>query len=305
MKVKYTTVLLILSVIVLLLAVSGCQGYQAPKYQAPADENKEAPEEVEIDVSDLEEKEKDDEFWNEIEGDIEAEEETGTETDNSEAEKRAEAARARAQERREASARRATANYKPIESADSSEESDFKKSPYRSVAEEDLPTLTVTEGDLVKLNVKATDADGDQLEYKFTTPLNSDGKWQTRAGDVGVYYSEVRVSDGKGEVIERVKIIVEPKNNKPVLEFIPNIEVDEGQTVVIRPKATDADNDKLTITYSGWMTSNTKETSYTGSNSAGVYKVVVSVTDGLSTVSQEVTVTVKDLNRLPVVENLF
>lgn len=305
MKIKYTAVVIsILSVMVLLLAVSGCQGYQAPKYQAPADE-KETSEEVEIDVSDLEEKgEEDDEFWNEIEGDIEGEEDEKKAEEASESSS-AEEARAKAQERREANVRRARAAYQPVESTETSEESEFKKSPYRSVTDEDLPTLTVTEGDLVKLNIKATDADGDELEYTFSSPLNSDGKWQTRAGDTGVYYSDIKVSDGKGEVVERVKIVVEPKNNKPVLEFIPNIEVEEGQTVIIRPKATDADNDKLTVTYSGWMTSNTKETGYTGSNSAGVYKVTVSVTDGLSTVSQDVTVTVKDLNRLPVVETLF
>ncbi|MBW2968396.1 hypothetical protein KY362_08000, partial [Candidatus Woesearchaeota archaeon] len=182
------------------------------------------------------------------------------------------------------------------------EEEDYRKSPYRPVAEEDLPTLTVTEGDLVKINVNAKDADGDVLVYTFTAPLNSDGKWQTRAGDAGVYYSDITVSDGKEDVDRRVKIIVEPKNNKPVLQFIPNIDVKEGDTVTITPKATDGDGDRLTYSYSGWMSSATKTTGY---QDAGVHKVVVSVTDGISTVSQEVTVTVQDVNRAPEVEIEF
>ncbi|MBW2968375.1 hypothetical protein KY362_07890, partial [Candidatus Woesearchaeota archaeon] len=153
-----------------------------------------------------------------------------------------------------------------------------------------------------KIGIKATDPDGDPLTYEFTAPLNSEGKWQTRGGDAGVYYSDITVSDGKTEVEKRVKIIVEPKNNKPVLQFIPNVDVREGETVVLSPKATDADGDRLTYSYSGWMSSNTKETGY---RDAGVHKVTVSVTDGISTVSQEVTVTVKDVNREPDVELEF
>ena len=78
--------------------------------------------------------------------------------------------------------------------------------------------------------------------------------------------------------------------------------VKEGDTVTLNPKATDADGDRLSYSYSGWMSSNTKQTGY---SDAGVHKVNVSVTDGISTVSQEVTVTVSDVNREPDVELEF
>ena len=284
---KHLTWLAILGILLMALSILGCQGYQAPEYKSP-EEGGEELEEVEIDISDIEEEEleEEEEWWEEAE-----EEEVEVETKEPVVEPAA-----------------TVKSYTPksYEPATTKEEEvseeEFTKSPYRAVVEEDLPTLTVTEGELVKLTVKATDADGDPLTYEFTDPLNDEGKWQTRAGDAGVYYPQITVSDGKTEVMKQIKLVVEPKNNKPVLQFIPNMEVEEGETVVLSPRATDADGDKLTFSYSGWMTTNTKETDY---RDEGVHKVVVSVSDGISTVSQEVTVTVKDVNRPPEVEIEF
>jgi hypothetical protein len=287
---KLIYVIAILGIMLMSLSILGCQGYQAPKYKSPSDTEEDDLEEVEIDVSDLDEE---DDFWDDEEDLVDEEDDifddeeddttTTTPTPTSSAVK----------------------SYKPAATTvedDEEDEGDFTKSPYRSVVEENLPTLTVTEGELVKLTVKATDADGDKLEYDFGSPLNSEGKWQTRSGDAGVYYPEIKVSDGKETVTKKIKVVVEPKNNKPVLQFIPNIDVDEGDTVVLNPRATDADGDKLTYAYTGWMTKATKVTDYTD---AGVHKVTVSVTDGISTVSQEVTVTVDDVNRAPTVEIEF
>ncbi|MBU2561704.1 MAG: hypothetical protein KKD17_05375 [Nanoarchaeota archaeon] len=287
---KHLTVFGILGIMIMLLAILGCQGYQAPKYKSPGDET---PEEVEIDVSDLGEEEQTDEALDEEEAFWDEEE--ASDYDAPKYATKTPIVKPAAEIK----------SYKPAateEEATPAAESDFKKSPYRPVIEEDLPTLTVTEGELVKLTLKATDPDGDKLSYEFTAPLNSEGKWQTRSGDAGVYYPEITVSDGKTEVVKKIKILVEPKNNKPVLQFIPNIDVNEGDTVTLNPKASDADGDKLTYTYSGWMSSNTKTAGY---NDAGVHKVTVSVSDGISIVSQEVTVTVKDVNRPPEVEIEF
>jgi hypothetical protein len=283
---KHVVVLATLVILIMALSLFGCQGYQAPEYKSPDDAEDEELEEVEIDVSDLGEEELEDDFWEEEDLEEEFEEEDFYEEETPVVEPEPE-----------------VKSYTPVEYGDEEEEEDeFKKSPYRPIVEEDLPTLTVTEGELVKLSVKATDADGDELSYEFTAPLNSEGKWQTRSGDTGVYYTDVTVSDGKTDVVKRIKIVVEPKNNKPVLQFIPNVEVNEGETVTLSPRATDADGDKLSYSYAGWMSGSTKETDYRDS---GVHKVTVSVTDGISTVSQEVTVTVNDINRPPEVEIEF
>ena len=70
-------------------------------------------------------------------------------------------------------------------------------------------TFEIEEGGLVKLDVVATDQDDDNLFTSFTGPLNSQGEWQTKAGDKGDYGVTVTVSDGKETVSKVVKIIVE------------------------------------------------------------------------------------------------
>lgn len=284
---KNLSVLAIFGILILSLSILGCQGYKAPEYKSPTGEavGDEDVEEVDIDVSDLGEDEYvDEEIIEEPVPEVKTRvpdvKPAATIKSYKPADKTVE-----------------TTQYEEPASSD-----EAKKAPYRPIIEEDLPTLTVTEGDLVKLNVKATDPDGDQLTYTFTAPLNSEGKWQTRIGDAGVSYPEITVSDGKTSIVKKIKLVVEPKNNKPVLQFIPNIETSEGETVTLNPKASDADGDRLTYTYSGWMSSNTKQTGY---NDAGTHNVVVSVSDGISIVSQEVTVTVKDVNRPPELEIEF
>ncbi|KHE90274.1 MAG: fibronectin type III domain-containing protein [Candidatus Scalindua rubra] len=75
----------------------------------------------------------------------------------------------------------------------------------------------------------------------------------------------------------------------PLLGYINDVTVNEGETVFINPMGTDPDDDVLTFSYSGWMTSDTYKTNYTD---AGVYTVTVTVSDGSLTASQNVTVTV-------------
>jgi hypothetical protein len=281
---KNLILLAILGIMVMVLSILGCQGYKAPTYKAPA-EGEEASEEVDIDVSDL------------------GEEEIVEEDEPVAKEKTPVVQPAGTVKSYKPAVKTPVEEASAEEAAPTEEQTDFQKSPYRPVIEEkDLPTLAVTEGELVKLSMKATDPDGDTLTYEFTAPLNFEGKWQTHAGDAGVYYPEVTVSDGKASVVKKLKIVVEPKNNKPVLQFIPNVDVNEGETVTLNPKASDADGDRLTYSYSGWMTANTKTTGY---SDAGTHTVTVSVSDGISIVSQDVTVTVKDVNRPPEVEIEF
>ncbi|MBW2963846.1 PKD domain-containing protein [Candidatus Woesearchaeota archaeon] len=293
---KHIAVFAILSIMIML--VLGCQGYEAPKYKSPNESSEGEYEEVEIDVSDLgdDTETAEDDFWADEEG-TDVEDTTATEVKQVKPASTTPVSTVTGKTT-------AVSTYKPMPTTSTTEEDeeDFEKANYKAVVEEDLPTLTVQEGELVKLTVKATDDDGDKLTYDFGSPLNSDGKWQTRSGDAGAYYPEIKVSDGKTTVTKKIKIVVEPLNNKPVLQFIPNIEVNEGETVTISAKATDRDGDRLTYSYSGWMTSSTYKTDYSDS---GVHKVTVSVSDGISTVSQEVTVTVKDVNRPPTVEIEF
>ena len=162
----------------------------------------------------------------------------------------------------------------------------------------DAPT-NLTEGDLVVLNPKVSDPDGDKVTVSYQTPFNQSGKWQSKDGDVGNYNTTVTATDGTLNTSKTIQFTVSSKNKPPVLQRIPDINVNEGDTVTIKPVALDPNGDNITITFSGWMTSGTYKTNY---NDAGTHIVTVKVSDGTYYVTQDVKVIVKDVNRPPLFE---
>jgi hypothetical protein len=161
--------------------------------------------------------------------------------------------------------------------------------------------MVVTEGELVKLSPEATDPEGDVVTFTFSEPLDDNGEWQTEIGDAGTYTITVIASDGVNEVSQEFTILVRPANRPPVLDVPAMIEVNEGETVVIEPEVSDPEGDDVEITYSGWMTSDTYKTTY---NDAGEYIVTVTATDGVNEVSDDILITVNDVNRAPVMERV-
>jgi len=163
----------------------------------------------------------------------------------------------------------------------------------------ELVDLKVTEGDEIKVDAETTDADGDEVTITFSAPLGAqDGVWTTKQGDAGSYEVEVTATDGDKETKKTFKITVQSLNKAPLISLASTtINVDEGETVMIDADITDEENDELTITYSGWMTSDTYQTDY---DDAGTHAVTITVTDGINTVTEEVSVIVADMNRPPV-----
>jgi hypothetical protein len=162
--------------------------------------------------------------------------------------------------------------------------------------------VTVDEGELVSLPVTVTDSDGDQVTVKISDPVGDDKKWQTKKGDAGEYTVTVTADDGKTTSEKDIKVTVLSTNRAPTLK-ISDVTVHEGETVSLNPVVTDADGDKTTVTYSGWMTSSTKKTGY---DDAGVYDVTVTVTDGNSDpVSKKIKVTVLNTNRPPKITRVY
>ena len=159
------------------------------------------------------------------------------------------------------------------------------KEPEQELKEEDkkdLPKIVVKETEPVKLNLKVTDPDGDPITYTYTNPLNEKGEWQTEAGDAGEYKVTITASDGKSTTTQDLLIVVESKNQLPVIKNVNDITVNEGQTVTLSPVVIDPENEEVSIKYSGWMTSSQYKTNY---NDAGVHKVTITTSDGPAIIS--------------------
>ena len=175
--------------------------------------------------------------------------------------------------------------------------------PVEVAAEDTIPTKTVVEGDLVSFpNLAAKDPEGDPLAYIFSSPLDENGEWQTKVGDAGTYFANITVSDGINEVTQQIKLVVKNANRQPVIQLASSaIAVKEGETVKLLPTVTDPDGDKVSVTYSGWMTADSYKTTY---NDAGAHKVTITASDGYAEETAEVTVTVANVNRAPVVTQI-
>ncbi len=158
--------------------------------------------------------------------------------------------------------------------------------------------IEVNEGDFVNLHVSASDADEDTLSYIYESPLDKNGQWQTDYGDVGEYNIDIIVSDGKTEVTKEVLLIVHKSNRPPVLEELSDIVADEGDIIIIEPRAEDEEGDE--ITYSIYEPIGDDGIWETTHQDAGEYIITVTATDNLhEPVSQKVSVIIKDVNQDP------
>lgn len=163
----------------------------------------------------------------------------------------------------------------------------------------DLPRKEVVEGETVSFpNLKAVDPDGDPITYTFSAPLNEQGIWRTKVGDAGEQVITITASDGANTVAQQVLIVVLPKNKAPVIELAEPIEATEGEVFTLSPTLSDADGDNVTVSFSGWMTSATRNLTF---DDAGLHKVVITASDGTTVTSKEVIVSVKNTNRAPTI----
>lgn len=162
---------------------------------------------------------------------------------------------------------------------------------------EDIADISVNEEELVTIDAIVADLDGDEVTLSFTAPLDDEGKLQTQRGDAGNYIIYVTASDGDLSTSEKLTLTIESINENPVLEAIEPITVSETDTLTLNPVATDENNDTVTFTYSGFMTSNTYTTTY---DDAGTHTVTITAKDiygGQD--STELIVTVNNVNRAP------
>jgi len=162
--------------------------------------------------------------------------------------------------------------------------------------------IIVTEEEKVSLKWQATDPDKNvgpqgKLTYKYEGPVGETGEWTTKRGDAGIYQLKAKVYDG--ELWDETSLCVEvlKKNTAPTVVVPTTLTVAEGETAKLDANCKDAENDKTTISYTGWMTADTKAT---GFEDAGEYSAVLTCKDQFDDQSSTtVKITVLNKNRPP------
>ncbi len=160
-----------------------------------------------------------------------------------------------------------------------------------------IANITANETDLITITPSASDPDGDNITYYFTSPLNSSGQWQTDYLSAGNYTANITASDGELNDTKEISIEVFNINRPPILQPIANITINETQLAAVTPNATDPDGDNITYHFSLPLNSSGEwQTNY---SSAGTYNVNITASDSINQTTRTVVITVLNLNRLP------
>jgi serralysin len=164
-------------------------------------------------------------------------------------------------------------------------------------------------------SVSASDADGDSLTYSLSgidassLSISSSGvltfgssvDYETKTS----YSATVSVSDGTNAVSQNITISITNLNdNNPVISSSANFSAAENQTSIGSISASDADGGTLTYSLSGTDASSLSISSsgVLSFNSAPDYEAKTSysasvgVTDGTNAISQNVTISISNLN---------
>ncbi len=184
-----------------------------------------------------------------------------------------------------------------------------------------IGSRSVAEGSALSISLSASDADGDDLIFGasglptgavFTTS-NGTFSWTPATTQAGSYPVVFSVTDGSASDSETVTITVSNTNQAPVLNSVGNKTVNEGSTLSFTISGTDADNDALTYSATGLpdgatFNPTTRQfswpTSFDNLSVARTATATFSVTDGLATDSETITITVANVNRAPVISTI-
>ena len=157
------------------------------------------------------------------------------------------------------------------------------------------PTENVMdENSSLEFNIAVDDYNEDALTYSWLldgTEKSANKTW-TYSPDfnsAGNHNITVIVSDGEFSDSHEWNITVNNVNRKPVITNFNDITAYEGDTITLNPSISDADGESLTVTYSGWMDSNSKQTGY---DDSGAHSVIVTAFDGIDNSTKEITVTI-------------
>ncbi|MFA6216025.1 MAG: putative Ig domain-containing protein, partial [Candidatus Omnitrophota bacterium] len=174
---------------------------------------------------------------------------------------------------------------------------------------------TVNENVNLSFTVSGADADGDALTYSATglptgATLNSTTgafSWTPSYSQSGSHAVTFLVSDGTVTDSEAITIAVSNVNRAPILAAIGDKSVSENSALTFTVSVSDLDGDSLTLSASNLPAGSSFNTS-TGVfgwspsySQAGTYSGVrFTVSDGSATDYEDITITVSNVNRAPV-----
>jgi len=184
------------------------------------------------------------------------------------------------------------------------------------VIEESLPdkgALEAKENSELQFSVKASDLNKDPLTYSWK--LDGEEASAKKAytynmgyDDAGQHTVKIIVSDGAEETSKLWSVTVENVNRKPVLDKMLDIKAKETGVIVLEPKAADPDKEDqlaFSIDSNKFKKEGNKFEWDTSYDDSGEYTVTVTVSDGKDEVSQEVKITIENVNRAPVIEDII
>jgi len=111
---------------------------------------------------------------------------------------------------------------------------------------DNLPDITVNEGDLVVIIPHATDSDNDPMVFYYSAPFDTQGKWLTGYNDSGTRNIQVTASDGIDTVTKAAKVTINNTNRAPQVTLtLSSYTVRPNEQVNILLSATDPDGDSM------------------------------------------------------------
>lgn len=189
---------------------------------------------------------------------------------------------------------------------------------------DEIGNKVVNENEELEITLNANDPDGDKIDYSannlpegariqenvFTWKPSYDVvkkegfvDWMMDKFRVlsKSFYIQFIASANDKKLVQNIIVTVKDVNRPPVIEDIPPITINEGETVKITPNIYDSDRDKITISYSGFMSSDAFKS---GFDDAGTYYAKVTASDGLLETSKFVQINISHVNRAPVFEKI-
>ncbi|MBI2557722.1 Ig-like domain-containing protein [Candidatus Woesearchaeota archaeon] len=190
----------------------------------------------------------------------------------------------------------------------------------RPLAFDEIGNKIANENEELKITLNANDPDGDEIIYNADhmpegaalngsifawkpsyDTVKKEGLIDRVLNQFGIlnknFYVQFTASSKDKKIVHNVIITVKDVNRAPVLEDIEPININEGDAFKIAPKAYDLDGDRVKLSYSGFINTDTFKSNF---GDTGAYNVKVTASDGSLETSKFVDINIEHVNRLPI-----